>query len=129
MGVVSQAGLDNKLMEPSGRFLEVNLPRTNSVEEMGVLMSRSLSAKVKGSDTDSHYPSLRRACSARTTQKRRNSALDENNQRKYRAMSVMEFASKINQDFVSRLRRLRKMFPSKLPFDYEQTKEKLKYHL
>ena len=44
-------------------------------------------------------------------------------------MSVMEFASKINQDFVSRSRRLRKMFPSKLPFDYEQTKEKLKYHL
>lgn len=71
----------------------------------------------------------RRARSARTTHKRRHSALDETNQRKYRAMSVMEFASKINLDFMSRVRRFRKMLPSKFPFDYEQTKEKLKFHL
>ena len=50
-------------------------------------------------------------------------------ERKYRAMSVMDFCNKVNLDFLSRVRRLRKMLPRRFSFDFEQTKEKLKENL
>ena len=76
----------------------------------------------------------RRARSARGENKRPHSQLFNTKlprlERRYRPMSVMDLRSKITAvNLVTRVRRMRRMWPPGISFDFEQTKEKLQESL